>query len=301
MTLVFAKARTAEAIHEAVRARRTAVYQAQALWGDEEFLSPLFHASTLVCQPIVEIDPDSGRGFLSVENLSDIPFILQDLQTDARCEWPASIVLAPRKTTRIPVSILAGQVVECWQTQLDFQVANCQIGPLKPLRSGWDVLIQFQPRPTEVKNMVSHAPKYSALKKNVTCPDAPWLTGLVSPLVFGGMAILLIVMGTNPWAFYTINGWVSVTGSQVWSHLTILGDAMLAAVFLLFWIRKHPEVFWTAVVAALLTAVLIRFLKLEFNMPRPQHCLIKRLSMLSGLCSSGIPCPRAIPLRYLPS
>ncbi len=51
MTLVFAQERSASAIHDPLRARRTVAYVQNILYGEEQYLRPLFDLSLEIKTP----------------------------------------------------------------------------------------------------------------------------------------------------------------------------------------------------------------------------------------------------------
>ena len=72
MTLVFASARTPEAIREALIERRTVVYLNDKLIGEEKYLKEIFHQSI----EIVNTEKTDKYYRITVKNNSDIPFYL---------------------------------------------------------------------------------------------------------------------------------------------------------------------------------------------------------------------------------
>jgi hypothetical protein len=97
MTLVFAKARTHDALKEAMFAGRTLVYFRNMLAGKEEFAKPFFYQSISVGKPYYQNDKTV---FFEVTNKSDIPFYLVNGGKDA----PAAITLSANSTARIVLS-----------------------------------------------------------------------------------------------------------------------------------------------------------------------------------------------------
>ena len=72
MTLVFASARTPEAIREALIERRTVVYLNDKLIGEEKYLKEIFHQSI----EIVNTEKTDKYYRITVKNNSDLPFYL---------------------------------------------------------------------------------------------------------------------------------------------------------------------------------------------------------------------------------
>ena len=97
MTLVFAKARTPDALKEAMFAGRTLAYFNDMLAGKEEYAKPFFYQCITVGKPSYE-NPKSL--FFEITNKSDIPFYL----VDGAAGIPATITLAANTITRVVVS-----------------------------------------------------------------------------------------------------------------------------------------------------------------------------------------------------
>lgn len=97
MTLVFARARTQEALKEALFAGRTLACFRDILGGREEFARPLFNQCISVSKPYYENDKNV---FIEVTNRSDIPFYLVNGPANA----PSSLTLGANSVTRIILS-----------------------------------------------------------------------------------------------------------------------------------------------------------------------------------------------------
>lgn len=97
MTLVFAKARTHDALKEAMFAGRTLAYFKDMIAGKEEYARPFFNACITVGKPYYENDRSI---FFEVTNRSDITFDLVNGTADA----PPSIKLAANSATLVAVS-----------------------------------------------------------------------------------------------------------------------------------------------------------------------------------------------------
>lgn len=97
MTLVFAKARTHDALKEAMFARRTLAYFRDMIAGREEYAKPFFYQCISVGKPYYQNDKSI---YFEVTNRSDIPFYLVNGTTEA----PQSITLAANGVTRVVVS-----------------------------------------------------------------------------------------------------------------------------------------------------------------------------------------------------
>ena len=130
MTLVFAKERTAEAIHEALRERRTAIYYEDFIIGEETYLKQLFE-STLEWK----IDKTDDGVLVTVRNKSDLTFRLKKTGSDARLVYfrntaiiPFTIVPNSERsfTVRLNDGITGGDI--------NFSVENFMVEPNKGMR-----------------------------------------------------------------------------------------------------------------------------------------------------------------------
>jgi histidinol phosphatase-like PHP family hydrolase len=97
MTLVFAKARTQEALKEALFAGRTLAYFRDMIGGKEEFAKPFFYQCISVSKPYYQ---DDRNQYFEVTNKSDITFYLINGPANA----PASITLGANSVTRVVLS-----------------------------------------------------------------------------------------------------------------------------------------------------------------------------------------------------
>jgi predicted metal-dependent phosphoesterase TrpH len=102
LTLVFATTRTAEAIKEALFARRTAVYSGEKLIGDEQFLKPLFERSIRFNKTSTSLK-GKGREYLQIANHSDITYELERVAEVEELQTPKTIRLAGGKTVLFEV------------------------------------------------------------------------------------------------------------------------------------------------------------------------------------------------------
>lgn len=97
MTLVFAKARTHDALREAMFAKRTLAYFRNIIAGREEYAKPFFYQCISVGKPYYQ---DDKSIYFEVTNRSDVPFYL----VNGTPEAPQSITLAANGVTRVAVS-----------------------------------------------------------------------------------------------------------------------------------------------------------------------------------------------------
>ncbi len=94
MTLVFAKARTHEALKEALFAGRTLAYFQNIVAGKEEFAGPFFRQCIISSKPYHQNDRSI---FFEIINRSDITFSL----VNGPAEAPASLTLQANSVTRV--------------------------------------------------------------------------------------------------------------------------------------------------------------------------------------------------------
>ena len=80
MNLIFAKERTIESIKEAMFAGRSVAFFDNKLAGKEEYLKAIFEASVTI-KPTGKTDKN-GRVFYEVKNVSDIPFVIENLKKE---------------------------------------------------------------------------------------------------------------------------------------------------------------------------------------------------------------------------
>jgi len=97
MTLVFAKARTHDALKEAMFAGRTLAYFRDMIAGREEYAKPFFYQCISVGKPYFE---NEKSVYFEITNRSDVPFYLVNGVPEA----PQSITLAANGITRVVVS-----------------------------------------------------------------------------------------------------------------------------------------------------------------------------------------------------
>ena len=125
MTLVFAKERSAESIHEALIARRTAVYWKEYIIGEEIYLKELFENALEW-----SIRKDDNIVNVTVKNNSDLTFYLRKTATDARLVYFRDttiepFIIAPKSTRTFTVRLLDG----LQGGDINFRVENFFVQP----------------------------------------------------------------------------------------------------------------------------------------------------------------------------
>ena len=126
MTLVFARSRTPEAIHEALKERRTVVYFNQNIIGEEKYLKELFENALEIT---TEKTDNAVR--ITFKNNSDLPFRLKKTgDHDPRLVYFREFNIAPNGihtiTVRLEGGITGGDV--------KFSVENFWIEPNKGMK-----------------------------------------------------------------------------------------------------------------------------------------------------------------------
>lgn len=145
MTLVFASARTADAIKEALLARRTAVYSGGRLIGDEAFLKPIFEKSVGLHSASLTL-AGTERSYLQIHNGSDISYELQRTTEAEGLRTQGSLILAGGKTVLLELRARSGTASGARQIELKYQVQNLLIGPDQPLSVHFPITVTFASR-----------------------------------------------------------------------------------------------------------------------------------------------------------
>jgi len=124
MTLVFAKERTAEGIREALDNRRTAVYHKEYLYGEEQYLRPIFENS-------IEItNINRGDNWISIHflNKSGLTFYLKKTAHDKNVVYFRELEIKPHSRNSITVRFAGNN-----DGKLNFEVTNLLVRPGKGL------------------------------------------------------------------------------------------------------------------------------------------------------------------------
>ena len=144
VTLVFAKARTAEALREALAARRTAVFSQGRLIGQPEYLEPLFRGAVEVINPEVRLRR-KGTALIQIRNKSPLSFELRLKPNPPGLDVEEKTVLAAGKVSLIRVRDLADQATRETQVGLPCTVANLLAAPNEGLNTTLPVKVEFEP------------------------------------------------------------------------------------------------------------------------------------------------------------
>jgi 3',5'-nucleoside bisphosphate phosphatase len=144
LTLVFATARTAEAIKEALFARRTAVYSGERLIGDEQFLKPIFERSIRFNKTAVTLK-GKDHEYLQIGNTADIDYELERVGEVEEILTPKTLILPAGKTVLFELRGKSGTAEKTKRFAVNYRVKNLLIGPDEPLRVGFPLDVTFEP------------------------------------------------------------------------------------------------------------------------------------------------------------
>ncbi len=142
MTLVFAKECTEDSIKEAMLARRTAVYYKNIIFGDEQYLKPIFEKSVQVSAPEVTIK-GKGKAYVRVTNYSGL-----DLELAANGSpkeiWASDwLMLEKDKTVMLTIGGKDKTRTGTEKIKIPYKVKNLLIGPDEGLPVELEVNVKF--------------------------------------------------------------------------------------------------------------------------------------------------------------
>lgn len=142
LTLVFAKARTVEALREAMFARRTAVYAGNRLIGDEQFLKPIFEKSIRLDQDAIGFQARK-KVTVQVANDSDIDYELVLASAPQGFNAPKKVTLPGRKIVLMVLESGFRPPADGGQAGLVYKVTNLLVGPDRPLQVTLPLKLSF--------------------------------------------------------------------------------------------------------------------------------------------------------------
>lgn len=96
------------------------------------------------------------------------------------------------------------------------------------------------------------------------------------------MVLLIWQFNINVELFYAINGICGFTGTKIWQIFTLLGDGMISALLIAFWIKKRPEMAWSFIISTVVYMILLNLMKDGFDMKRPPAILDPDTFYLAG-------------------
>lgn len=142
LTLVFAKEKTIESLKEALFARRTAVYSAHKLIGDEQFLRPIFEKSIRVDQDAIQFLAKK-KVTVQISNDSDIDYVLDLVSAPEGMAAPKQLILPPLKTVLLPLESGFRPPSAASKNALVYRVTNLLIGPDQPMEATLPIKLTF--------------------------------------------------------------------------------------------------------------------------------------------------------------
>ncbi len=86
-----------------------------------------------------------------------------------------------------------------------------------------------------------------------------WFWGV--PVFSLVLMIVLFASGENVALFLKMNGAMANLGDAFWSNFTILGDSVVAVMFILPFVHRRPELVWQFVLTAILAGLCVYLLK----------------------------------------
>lgn len=134
MTLVFATKRSSDGIREALFARRTAVWFENTLFGDAEYLEPLFQRSV----QITTLNPDmkpKGRVLLHIKNTSPVTYELVLRKQLKEISVPKKLTLVAQKTVLLEIRNGTNSFSGAKEISIPYSVTNLKVAPDKPLET----------------------------------------------------------------------------------------------------------------------------------------------------------------------
>ncbi len=143
MTLVFARRRSAEAIKEALFARRTAILWQGRLIGDREFLSPIFRQSIEVVSPQAVITENGGAN-IQIHNNSDIAFEIETSGATEPVSLPLQFSLPAGKTVIIPIRKTSKDLFGRRTVRIPITVKNLYVEPEKGMADEIEISVDFR-------------------------------------------------------------------------------------------------------------------------------------------------------------
>lgn len=133
MTLVFAKERSAEAIKEALFARRTAVYYKNTLIGEEKYLRPIYNKSVEILNGEVTVK-GKGKVNIRVHNSSEIDYELAADGIVEEISAPRSVTLYGDRTVLLAIGGKLETLSGTRQIRIPYRVRNLPAAPDEGLR-----------------------------------------------------------------------------------------------------------------------------------------------------------------------
>lgn len=143
LTLVFAKTRTVDAIREALFARRTAVVSANRVYGDAEFLEPLFQGGIEILNPEIRIRGKSST-LLQLRNKSPLDLELRLTAKLPELDVQTRLVLPAGKVSLLTVRGISENIDGELVVGLPCKVVNFLVAPNRGLTTTLRVPVKFE-------------------------------------------------------------------------------------------------------------------------------------------------------------
>lgn len=96
---------------------------------------------------------------------------------------------------------------------------------------------------------------------------SPWAWGPPAAALL--LAALLVLFDANRAVFLALNHAGAALGEPFWANLTLLGDGAIVLALVLPCIKRSPQCFWAALIAAVLATLYVQGIKQVINIPRP--------------------------------
>ena len=132
VTLVFAREKSVTAIKEAMFQRRTAVFGQNTLYGEEQYLRPLFEQSVTVKEEKLALAP-KGKAHLQIHNRSFVDFELRASEKINGISFPEQVTLYSGKTVALEIRSTGAKLDPSGKINLPYEVTNLKITPDKSL------------------------------------------------------------------------------------------------------------------------------------------------------------------------
>jgi 3',5'-nucleoside bisphosphate phosphatase len=145
MTLVFAREKSAEAIKEAMLAKRTAVYYENQIIGDEIWLRGIFDRSVTITPGAIVTFGRKGVT-LSAVNTSDLAYRLVRVAASDVLNFPEELDLHPGQTTLFSVRPVADTLSVAKDVTVRYAVKNMIIAPGKNLEVPLTFSVRIEPK-----------------------------------------------------------------------------------------------------------------------------------------------------------
>lgn len=112
----------------------------------------------------------------------------------------------------------------------------------------------------------------------------PWYSATTTAVPVVALLALVVIYAThsNQAIFLTVNRLSSFTGDALWANATIIGDALVAAVFTLCFVGRRPDIVCSIFIAGLLAASMVPGIKEMLDVPRPPFVLAPELFHVIG-------------------